>query len=205
RRQRTRRHVNPEGREAHRQGVSLAPTPTGPLLEQLRPSRAQDEQRHSAGPVDEFVHEVEQALVRPVEILEDQHDGVSLGKGLDEAPPRCEALGAPVAGGDLPMPGTPIRVTSWTDGCERARASASRRASSSRSRPMSCARPASNRSTPNRARACTATRTGVGSAFPLAVTGSASRYSITCSVAWNGVLPTSTPLTGAAACSRAVR
>ena len=54
--------------------VRLAAAPAGPPLEQLRARRADDEQRHAAGPVDEVVDEVEQAVVGPVEVLEDEHE-----------------------------------------------------------------------------------------------------------------------------------
>ena len=52
--------------------LSLPPPQLGPPREQLRPGRADDEQRDVGHPVDELVDEVEQAVVGPVEILEDE-------------------------------------------------------------------------------------------------------------------------------------
>ncbi len=70
---------------------------------------------------------------------------------------------------DLPMPGTPTRVTSCSRLRERARLSASRRMPSSCSRPTrgacACAR-----STPRRERASSASHAGTGSDLPLAST-----------------------------------
>ena len=46
----------------------------------------------SVDPVDEVVDEVEQAVVRPVEVLEDEHERALLGERLEEAPPGRERL-----------------------------------------------------------------------------------------------------------------
>ena len=45
-----------------------------------------------------MVDEVEQALVRPVEVLEDEHERVELGQALEEPPPGGEALGPAITG-----------------------------------------------------------------------------------------------------------
>ena len=86
-----------ERRERDRRRVALAAAPAGPPLEQLRPRRADDEQRHAGRPVDEVVDEVEQAVVGPVQILEDEHERALLGERLEEAAPGGERLVAAVA------------------------------------------------------------------------------------------------------------
>ena len=72
--------------------VELAAAPAGPPVEQLRPRRPDDEQRNAGRPVGEVVDEVEQAVVRPVQVLEDEHERPLLGEPLEVAPPRREAL-----------------------------------------------------------------------------------------------------------------
>ncbi|HEX2428779.1 MAG TPA: hypothetical protein VHI53_12680 [Gaiellaceae bacterium] len=86
-----------ERRERERRRVELAAAPVGPSLEQLRPRRRDDEQRDVRHPLDELVQEVEQALVGPVDVLEDEHEGTLLGEALEEAAPRGERLVAAVA------------------------------------------------------------------------------------------------------------
>ena len=68
--------------------VELAAAPARTPLEQLRTGGAQDEQRHAARPVDEVVDEIEQALVRPVQILEHEHGRLRVGEGLEQLTPR---------------------------------------------------------------------------------------------------------------------
>ena len=77
---------------------ALAAAPARPALEQLRPGGADDEQRHAGRPVDEVVDEVEQPVVGPVQILEDEHERALLGERLEEAAPGGEGLVAAVAG-----------------------------------------------------------------------------------------------------------
>ena len=55
------------------------------------------ENRNPACPVDEVVDEVEQALVGPVQVFEDEHERPLLGERLEEAPPGRERLGPMVA------------------------------------------------------------------------------------------------------------
>ena len=75
----------------------LRPSPAG--AKELGPSRADDEHRHSGRPVDEVVDEVEQALVRPVQVLEDENERAALGDGLEEPPPGGERLRSTIAAG----------------------------------------------------------------------------------------------------------
>ena len=77
-----------ERRERDRVRVELAAAPARTPLEQLRTGGAQDEQRHAARPVDEVVDEIEQALVRPVQILEHEHGRLRVGEGLEQLTPR---------------------------------------------------------------------------------------------------------------------
>ena len=85
-----RRLVVGERRERERQRVGLAAAPPRPALEQLGPRRADDEQRDAARPVDQVVDEVEQAVVGPVQVLEDEHRGRCVGERLEELPPGGE-------------------------------------------------------------------------------------------------------------------
>ena len=84
---------------------------------------------------------------------------------------------------DLPIPGTPTRVTSCGESSSRTRCSASRTMSSSRARPTSSVLASCGTSTPKCASASNASQTGTGAFFPLASTGAASRYAITPRVA----------------------
>jgi hypothetical protein len=72
------------------------------------------------------VDEVEQALVRPVEVLEDDDERAPLGETLEETPPSREALDAPIscrsrfgAVGEseqrLELPVNPCRVGGFRD------------------------------------------------------------------------------------------
>ncbi len=79
-----------ERRERERRRVELAAAPAGAPLEQLRPRGCDRQQRHVGDPVDELVHEVEQALVRPVEVLEDDDERPLLGHRLEKASPGSE-------------------------------------------------------------------------------------------------------------------
>ena len=51
----------------------------------------------SAHPVDQVVDEVEQVVVGPVQILEDEHQRPTLGERLEEAAPGGESLVAAIA------------------------------------------------------------------------------------------------------------
>ena len=83
--------------ERERRRVQLAAAPARSPLEELRPGRRDDEERHVGHPVDELVDEVEQALVGPVEVLDDEDERPLVRHRLEEAPPRRECFAAPVA------------------------------------------------------------------------------------------------------------
>ena len=88
-----RRLVVAERTERDRLRVSFAAAPARPPLEQLGPRSRDDEQRHARGPLDEVIDEVEQVVVGPVEVLENQHRGTQLRERLGEPPPRREIVG----------------------------------------------------------------------------------------------------------------
>ena len=69
-------------------------TPARPTVEQLRPSRADHEHR-AASPIQETVQEVEQAVVRPMKVFDDENSSVASAL-FEEAPPSREQL-APLA------------------------------------------------------------------------------------------------------------
>ena len=105
-REEPRRLLVRERGERDRRRVQLAAAPAGPAFEQLRPSGRDDEQRDVPHPVDELVDEVEQALVRPLQVLEDHDERALLGERLQEAPPGGERLGLAVAA-ELALPAEP--------------------------------------------------------------------------------------------------
>ena len=75
--------------------LRLPPPQPGRRVEELRPRCADDEERDAGRPVDEVVDEVEQAVVGPVQVLEDEHGRALLGERLEEAAPGGEGLVAP--------------------------------------------------------------------------------------------------------------
>lgn len=81
--------------------VRLATTPARSPLQELRPRRADDEERNSAHPVDEVIKEVEQVLVAPMQILQNQNERPLRGKRLEELPPGGKRLRALVAAAHL--------------------------------------------------------------------------------------------------------
>ena len=86
-----------ERRERDGDGAPLAAAPARTALEELRPGCAHDQDRDAGRPVDEMVDEVEQAVVGPVQVLEDEHERVLLGQRLEEPAPGPEGLAAVVA------------------------------------------------------------------------------------------------------------
>ena len=57
-----------------------------------------DEQRYRRRPVDERVHEIEQPIVRPVQILEDENSRALRGEPFQKPSPRGERFASPIAG-----------------------------------------------------------------------------------------------------------
>ncbi len=84
-----------------RERVLLAAAPAGASREELRARGAHDEERDGRRPVDQVVDEVEQALVGPVEVLEDEHERPLVGETLEEPPPRGESLVPAIAAAEV--------------------------------------------------------------------------------------------------------
>ena len=80
-----------------------------------------------AHPVDELVDEVEQPVVRPLKILEDEHERALGRELLEEAPPGCERLDPAVTSelgdvfesGERPKPGCDPVGVRGIDGLRR--------------------------------------------------------------------------------------
>ena len=87
-----RRVIVRERRDRQRQRVRLASAPARSPLEQLRSCRAHDEQGNARAPVHEVVDEVQQVVVGPVQVLEDEHRRPLVGERLEELPPGREML-----------------------------------------------------------------------------------------------------------------
>ena len=83
--------------QRQRERVRLAPTPVRASHEELRPRGTENEQRHAGRPLDETVDEIEEAVVRPVQILEHEHRRPLLAHRLEEATPGGERLAAALA------------------------------------------------------------------------------------------------------------
>src|SRR5437660_3033650 len=86
-----------ERAERNRQCVALASTPAGAPLEELGACRADDEQRHAADAFGQRVDEVEQLVIGPLQVFEDEYERSPLGKCLNEAAPGGKAV-RPFAG-----------------------------------------------------------------------------------------------------------
>ncbi len=102
------------------QVVAAARSPARTSLEELGPGDGEDEDRPRGGMLGEMLHEVEQAGVGPVEILEDEDGRPVVGHPLEERPPGGEGLLALAAGsgaeaeqgreiGSDPLPGPLVR------------------------------------------------------------------------------------------------
>ena len=78
--------------ERDRRRAHAAAAPAGPDVEQLGPREADDQQRHVLDALGEVLDQVEQRLLGPVDVLEDEHERLRVGE-----------LGRPLAGrpGDL--------------------------------------------------------------------------------------------------------
>ena len=85
------------GESASVVALSLPPPQPGPALEELGPRGRDDEQRDVGHPVDELVEKVEEALVGPVDVLDDDDERTLLGETLEEAAPGGERLVSAIA------------------------------------------------------------------------------------------------------------
>src|SRR5436309_7649221 len=84
-------------RERNRQRVALPPAPPRSAVEQLGSRRAQDEERDALDPISQLVDEVEQVVVGPMHVLEDENEWPLRGERFEEATPGGEALGTAIA------------------------------------------------------------------------------------------------------------
>ena len=67
--------------------VPLPRTPTRAALLQLRPGQSNHVQREVARPLQQVLHEIEEARVRPLHVLEGEHRRVHVSQPLKEQPP----------------------------------------------------------------------------------------------------------------------
>src|SRR5205823_381950 len=86
-----------ERRERDRERIAFSATPAGAAVEELRTRRAEHEERRAVDPIRELVDEVEEIVVRPVQVLEDEDERALLRKCLEEPSPGPEALAPPIA------------------------------------------------------------------------------------------------------------
>ena len=91
-----RRIVVGERGERPRDRVRLAASPGRPPREQLRPRGGNDEDGDVGETVGHLIDEVEQAVVRPVQVLEHEHERTLFRERLEEPTPRGECLASPI-------------------------------------------------------------------------------------------------------------
>ena len=82
----------PKRLEQDRRRVQLAAAPQGPLVEELRPRHADEQDPGIAGPVSEMVEEIEEGRLGPLHVVEDEDDGAILRQRLDQLANRPEGL-----------------------------------------------------------------------------------------------------------------
>ena len=88
-------------RQGDRHRVPLAAAPAGTPVEQLGAGRADDQQRHRPGPLDQVLDELEHRVVGPLQVLEQKHEGPVRRQALEESPPGGEELVLVVGGRGL--------------------------------------------------------------------------------------------------------
>ena len=86
-----------ERRQQDRRRVHLSAAPTRPPGEELGASGREHQDRDAARPLDQVVHEVEEHVVGPVQVLEDENERSLVGDRLEQAAPGGKRLVAPVA------------------------------------------------------------------------------------------------------------
>src|SRR4051812_3328551 len=70
----------------------MAGSPRRPSLGQLGPGKGDHQDRMISRRLEQVLDEVEQARVRPLHVLESEHNGVDLGEPFEEEPPGAEEL-----------------------------------------------------------------------------------------------------------------
>ena len=71
--------------ELERHRADTAAAPRRPYVEQFRPGEAEQQERRLAHPGGEVLDQLEQRLLAPVDVLEDEHERLRLGELLAEA------------------------------------------------------------------------------------------------------------------------
>ena len=84
--------VGRERLEVERAEAALARAPGRALVRELGPRQREHEDRVAAGPVEQVLQEVEQARVRPLHVLEDEHGRRLLRQPLEEDAPGGEEV-----------------------------------------------------------------------------------------------------------------
>ena len=72
--------------EQERRRVQLAAAPALPLVEELRPRDAEEQDRRLAREIGNVLEEVEEGRLAPVDVVEHRDDGRRLGRTLDQLP-----------------------------------------------------------------------------------------------------------------------
>ena len=80
-----RRLVRSQGLEQHRGCVQLPAAPAGPVIQQLRPGDAEQEQRRVPSEVGDVVDEVEERWLGPLEVVEDEDEWLLSCHPLEDA------------------------------------------------------------------------------------------------------------------------
>ena len=78
--------------QQHRRGVQLAAAPVRSRVEELRPGRAQQEDRRVARPVDDVIDHVEERRFGPMDVLPERDERAVAGEQLEEPPDRPRRL-----------------------------------------------------------------------------------------------------------------
>ena len=79
--------------EQERARVGETATPAGPLVEQLRTRQADDEHRHATRRPHDVLDEVEERRLRPVDVVQDEHERARAGEPLENRARALEQLG----------------------------------------------------------------------------------------------------------------
>src|SRR5439155_8978462 len=78
-------------RYGHR--IAFPAAPAGTPVEQLGPGGTQHQERDTFHPVRKLVDEVQEIVVGPMKVFEDQHERSAVGERLEEAAPSGKGLG----------------------------------------------------------------------------------------------------------------
>ena len=98
--------VGPSGSSSIAVARSRPPPQPGPDVEQLGPGEAEDHQRRVAHPLGEVLDQLEQRLLGPVDVLEDEHERLRVGElGRPLARGPGDLLRAALALDELEHPG----------------------------------------------------------------------------------------------------